>query len=163
MVYWNKYMNKSDVHTMNTFYTQLTDQVKVEDELIVLLERGPTLFCLNDGVLHRRKAQGTILRIFLEFYFPDQSIVENPIIVPEQLQLSPSMSKSFQSVQSESKSQHFNTSKSQTKQITKTTISQSQTLFGRRANSNSARAPNSALNQNRGQAIQSARSSRRSQ
>jgi len=76
MVYFNKYMNLSDVHRLNTFYTQITDNMKPENEFRVLLEQGPTLFCINDGVLKRRKAQGAVLKIFLDFYFPDPSPVE---------------------------------------------------------------------------------------
>lgn len=85
MVYWNKYMNLYDLHTMNTFYTQITDRNKPEKEFRALLEQDPTLFCINDGVLRRRKAQGVVLKIFLDFYFPVPSPVEliQPASAPE--------------------------------------------------------------------------------
>jgi hypothetical protein len=82
MVYWNKYMNLYDLHTMNTFYTQITDHSAPEKEFRVLLEQDPTLFCINDGVLRKRRAQGIVLKIFLNFFFPVASPVEKSFTQP---------------------------------------------------------------------------------
>lgn len=76
LVYWNLYSNQAEEHKMGTFFTQIYDHTHTLTVCRNIIERQPKLFCLNDGLVKRRKSQSQILKAFIKFMYPDPSPVE---------------------------------------------------------------------------------------
>lgn len=79
LVYWNLYNNRATTDQMSTFYAQMSDQTPIFGIARNIIERKPVLFCINDGLVAKRKSQGRILKEFLKFFFDDATPVEKKI------------------------------------------------------------------------------------
>jgi hypothetical protein len=77
LVYWNLYTNRAVNHHLNTIYADIKDQTSMLQVCRNIIERSPTLFCINDNLVKKRKTQGKLIRFFLNFLFPEQIEVEN--------------------------------------------------------------------------------------
>jgi hypothetical protein len=77
LVFWNLYSNRAEEQNMNTLFVQIYDHTNTTSVCQNIIERSPKLFCLNDGLVGRRKSQGVVIKTFLNFMFPNQTAVEN--------------------------------------------------------------------------------------
>jgi hypothetical protein len=77
LCHWNINYNLAVQCNMTTLYVQIADYTNIFDIAKVIIERRPTLLCLNDGLIKKRKQNGELVRIMLNNLFPSISPVEN--------------------------------------------------------------------------------------